>query len=349
MLTRVAVEFGWPEPTAGHEWVQARLVHDDWTLAKRETVVLVPRGVKVALIEFWERPCYQPFKTETGLFRNFALLPNDKDSVLTFADRYGSLSIGRLAVPIELKDKLPKPPRTCSLADVRKNWLSAEASEAMGWANRWNEQGAVTGDTLEDWTDNIRKLKVLVRLWDALRENDRKALTQIVKIEEKDSSTTFICLISENGELLWSKYMVGKHFRELRQAAESTLIEALWEETRGGFDLAMQAAPRPAFAHIVLAPNSLRTAIWLQFAAAVCENKDFRQCEVCGKSFQISPETSRTSRTLCSSACKAKAHRTRQARALALAVRGKTVRQIATAVGSKEITVKGWMKNARKK
>ena len=37
-------------------------------------------------------------------------------------------------------------------------------------------------------------------------------------------------------------------------------------------------------------PASLGDAIWLQFAEAVCGDKTFRECLVCGKPFEISPD-----------------------------------------------------------
>jgi hypothetical protein len=94
--------------------------------------------------------------------------------------------------------------------------------------------------------------------------------------------------------------------------------------------------------------RSLRDALWTQFAQAICEGRKYVECEVCGKSMQISPDTHRTNRKLCSNACKTAAYRQRQRRAQELREKGWNVRRIASEVGSDVATVKGWLEDKKK-
>jgi hypothetical protein len=91
------------------------------------------------------------------------------------------------------------------------------------------------------------------------------------------------------------------------------------------------------------APSTLAQALWLQFAEAVCQDKDFRKCEVCGKPFELSPGVARTNRRLCSTNCKVKAHRKRKARVVQLWERGITLPTILRESGSEPERVKKWL------
>lgn len=63
---------------------------------------------------------------------------------------------------------------------------------------------------------------------------------------------------------------------------------------------------------------------------------------------RTSPQVARTNRTLCSNACKAKAHRQRREQALELAAKGLTPRQIAKQVGSQLSTVQKWLEERKR-
>jgi len=101
--------------------------------------------------------------------------------------------------------------------------------------------------------------------------------------------------------------------------------------------------PRTDWGDLRFAPRSLIEALWLQFAEAVCHDKDYRPCEVCGKPFEISPAVARTNRRLCSAGCKAKAYRLRKARVCRLWDRGITLTTIVRDSGSDEEQVQKWL------
>ena len=90
-------------------------------------------------------------------------------------------------------------------------------------------------------------------------------------------------------------------------------------------------------------PRCLIDAIWLQFAEAVCGNKNYRQCLVCGKPFELSPDTARTSRLFCSDSCKMHSYRQRKTKTANLWDQGVSVQEIAEAVGSDEAYVHKWV------
>jgi endogenous inhibitor of DNA gyrase (YacG/DUF329 family) len=60
-------------------------------------------------------------------------------------------------------------------------------------------------------------------------------------------------------------------------------------------------------------PDTLYTALWLQLALAINDNKTFRYCAWCGTPFELSPTTARTNRLFCSNSCKQAEYRERKA------------------------------------
>lgn len=94
------------------------------------------------------------------------------------------------------------------------------------------------------------------------------------------------------------------------------------------------------------APRYLIDAIWLQFAEAVCGNKAYRQCQFCGKPFELSPDVARTSRLFCSDSCKMQSYRQRKTAILNLWEQGLSVAEIAEAVDGADIaSVRKWVAN----
>ena len=94
---------------------------------------------------------------------------------------------------------------------------------------------------------------------------------------------------------------------------------------------------------LVFVPETLRDVMWLQLADAIARERRYRQCEVCGKWFEIAPDVARTSRMYCATACKLRAYRARQKRARQLRARGTSLREIARELDTSVQTVKGWV------
>jgi hypothetical protein len=109
---------------------------------------------------------------------------------------------------------------------------------------------------------------------------------------------------------------------------------------RGGEDEPMSLCP---------VPQNLIGGIWLQFAQAVAENKDYGRCKECGAWFEVSPQGARKSRMYCSDTCKIAAYRDRIEQALRLHEDGWSYRKIAKELGTTEEQAERWVSSARKR
>jgi hypothetical protein len=99
--------------------------------------------------------------------------------------------------------------------------------------------------------------------------------------------------------------------------------------------------------NLVLQPQSLLGALWLQFAAAVDAQKSFSRCPRCGVMFEVSRDTSgkRRSARFCSVRCRVANYRGRIDRARQLKGEGTPVREIARALNTRIPTVHNWLEN----
>lgn len=351
MLTSATIYFSWSPCPRTLQWISGRRVNDDWTLDEAGQEVLAVQGYPISCWFGPNKPgAYEPFKTATGLFREFAATEPTRDGIHAFATKYGPLTYGRLYVPDDIKRRFPKPPRGCNLAHWYLKQHSVEAVEADEWALRWLTAGARQGDSLEYWQSNIRKLRALVRVWDALTAQDRKAIAACTRLEE-DGGVKRVSILDLDGTVIdGPRKFSAKDAVGLTQelAAECALHSALSAGFGSGAIISLYPPESNNRCKLAIVPTSLRDAIWLQFGLAVIENKKFGACEVCGKQFEFSPQVARTNRRLCSMACKQKAHRQRHEQALSLAALGRTPRQIAKQVGSKLSTVEKWLEEVKR-
>ena len=118
--------------------------------------------------------------------------------------------------------------------------------------------------------------------------------------------------------------LINEH---LHQRASPRL---LWEQSRDRLGL-------------YIVPEGLIGALWLQFARAVERDAKFRQCPECGTWFEIAPGRGRTDKQFCSTACRTRAYRTRQAEAARLHGEGRSIEDIARELESDPATVRGWI------
>lgn len=92
----------------------------------------------------------------------------------------------------------------------------------------------------------------------------------------------------------------------------------------------------------------LLDAMKLQLADAVVERKAYRDCELCGKPYEVSPQFNRSDRVYCSDNCRVKAYQRRRKQAIAMRAKCDSLREIAKKLGSDVPTVKKWVGEARK-
>src|SRR5262245_61338639 len=106
--------------------------------------------------------------------------------------------------------------------------------------------------------------------------------------------------------------------------------------------------PRPQRADLCtvrMRPKTLLGACWWQFARLLAGQSGLRLCKECGRGIELSRDDtgSRIDREFCSPKCKAKGHRARIRSAKQLKAQGKTVKQIAKALGTTTERVEYWL------
>jgi hypothetical protein len=94
---------------------------------------------------------------------------------------------------------------------------------------------------------------------------------------------------------------------------------------------------------LYIVPDGLVGALWLQFARAVERDNRFRQCAECGIWFELAPGTARADKLYCSTPCRTKAYRKRQAEAARLHAEGQSIEEIAQVLENDPDTVRGWI------
>jgi hypothetical protein len=130
---------------------------------------------------------------------------------------------------------------------------------------------------------------------------------------------------------------VEKDIREIQEIIDGQLSNL---RVVPRFEFKKSPSHEPAL-HLV--PNTLGGAMWIQLAQAIAGDKKHRACESCGRWFELSPETARTSKYYCTEACRSRAYRARKEYAHQLHSEGKTPIQIAEQLKSEVETIKKWL------
>jgi hypothetical protein len=96
---------------------------------------------------------------------------------------------------------------------------------------------------------------------------------------------------------------------------------------------------------LVLQPQSLLSALWLQFAAAVDAQKSFSKCQHCSVPFEVSRDISgkRRSARFCSVRCRVSHYRGRIDQARQLNSAGRPAGEIARVLNTRVSTVRNWL------
>lgn len=199
---------------------------------------------------------YDPMREQPFLYDEFCRLQGDEDAFLTFANRWGALGIDEPAT------------RT------RKG----------GW--EW-------GESFRAWSEQVRRMRNAVGVWNELRGDSDEALARRFRLiprgvedevhwraEDPDFDEPVIRLGSSSPLLI--QRVPSANYREAGFAALLGLINA---GIAGSTTAELEAAPGRV--HLTYAPRTLLGALWLQLALVVAGNREPRTCEYCFGLFEI--------------------------------------------------------------
>ncbi len=264
---------------------------------------------------------YKPLEEHPGLFLEFAELATTEDSILSFARKYGLLG-----VPVAFGESL-------------------------------NRQ---SGEPVEYWRREIETLRDAIDIWDACRANN---LVRLREIGAWDNQPLAVTDIFDQAELrqhvgrmdsfkAWKCKQLHDHAlveelnsMGLRRAALKYLAWLTSGKFRENTSLALgekEDSPDRPF-RIQYAPKSLLGCLWLQFAAYLSDDRNYRRCEICGRWTEIAKaEGTRSSRLYCSDVCRRTAYRKRIL-TFDLQKDGKAPEEISKTTGLKEELIRRWL------
>ena len=195
--------------------------------------------------------------------------------------------------------------------------------------------------SLLEWQRWISMMRQAVELWDAIRDSNTEVIRQ---------------------HLVWTRQSQVKWTSPLMQELNISPEDVDDDYTPGdylqpalellGIVIGQAGGPAVGLSVTVLAGckivlsfqlSELRSALWIQFALAVAEEKEFRRCECCRRPFELAPHLNRKDRRFCSDACRSRSYRHRKARAIQMRAKGRKLRQIAKDLGSDMKTIKSWL------
>jgi hypothetical protein len=346
--------FQWGVPTHGYKWVEGEVcsvgrrspptsLRFDSRRKGRKAWILtdcIPSG------QSFEQLPYQPLKNG-ALFRDFAdLTPYDRESILSFANKYGALGIG-------------------GSVDVRP---PANPAHPL----------SLWGETLTDWSMHITAMSHTWRMWNMAQDGDIKGLAGHIEWKLagrigwslEDHEEWLGAGSDRNSEWLrrpgrWV-YHGGPDLPDGAQPFPTTI-----ELMDGVFRRGDILTPAKMFVgHTINAyldghvnarlvydtdrgrhamecvPSCLISALWLQFLQAVAGDNEYRACRECGCWYELSSKQAQhrtVRRVFCSDPCKFKDYRRRQGKAGQLEREGMSIKGIAIELDTDAATIKRWL------
>ncbi|HUQ91450.1 MAG TPA: hypothetical protein VM120_07200 [Bryobacteraceae bacterium] len=271
---------------------------------------------------------YSVFETE-GLFRTLL-----STTAVAFANKYGLLGLSRS------HEEEPN-------IEVTDRYLQNQASEEL---SRW-----LTEKTI---------LREAVALWDSLRSGDVAKVRQVITWEAP-GEIWYLAPSRTTGEYWHDDVQLSKRFvvasretspQRFARFKNYDVMAPGWYALQQIVNRNMRnwsVTPRLVFGpggddtelKIRVIPNNLIGAIWVQFALAIEQKRNYRQCRQCGEWLEVARGTKEDQKSkFCSNACRFKAYRERQHQAQKMFSEGATVKEISAKLGSDLKTVKGWVR-----
>lgn len=216
--------------------------------------------------------------------------------------------------------------------------LDGTMDAIRGFANSYGLMRATWGgngepgeccETQINWQKAIREMQDAICLWDSYASGDQRA----VELQRR--------VVVEKG--LWRRFRgepEPPNYCDL--SAVDLLGRAVNIRCRGEHQLQLIQSHNGAVS-ISMVVTELLSALWIQFAIAMTERREYRRCEQCHRPFLVSPDKTRIDRRYHSEACKAKAYRLRKVKAFQLRDSGTPIEAIASQLETRIETVKKWL------
>jgi hypothetical protein len=321
----ILLQFPWQVAKGGYTWVDAQPVLG--ASRQRAPYLTDTRPIGAAGFRVLQ---YQPLAAFPGLFRVFADAEPSRKGVKAFADRFGLLG-GNLAEQIPLNDQR-------------------------------NARGVPlgTGESLAAWRDEILMMRLAIDVWEAARHGDVERLERVIFWKEDGSGVEILShpdlahgQVPDPPARVERALIAGTHLDEdvLGRFVRGDLVKPALHYVQSTINRQLEGRASPRLVWdanrerlgLYIVPDGLVGALWLQFARAVERDRQFRQCAECGIWFELAPGTARADKLYCSTPCRTKAYRKRQAEAARLHGEGRPVEDIARELDSDAETVRGWI------
>jgi hypothetical protein len=189
------------------------------------------------------------------------------------------------------------------------------------------------GEDLNFWKTEIQRMKFGVELWDAWLTDDRANLTEPMAM-----------LDSKRWRHLFRPDFYPED-TDIALQATQTLEDLVDYNLNGRLKTRFKAEGASLIPKLILEPQSLLGAMWLQFAAAVEARKTFIPCARCSAPFEVSRDHAgrRSDARFCSDRCRVGYYRDRIDQARTLGAKGMTTARIARELDADVETVRGWL------
>lgn len=301
----------WRIPEEGHQWVESS--PGRWWLTD---------GLPDHCPQY---RYYAPLAQYTGLFFTFADTPPTPEGILAFANTYGLLGL-RTSPQVPTLALRADVPVIEQCGEAREDWLKAiltmrhtvtlwewarcsditSLAQQVSWddlSEAWidthpefsaREKGGDGAYTIQ--TSGHAYLPVLRSAWMHHLHYEGDVLPQL-HVRER---------VTHPGGLL---FPVGDVVSVALWYVQQVITAHLGESVKPCmvWDMAVDHYPR-----LDSRVGTLLSALWLQFALAVTDDKTYPRCMVCQNRFEVSPATARADKRYCSNTCRSRAYRKRQ-------------------------------------
>lgn len=328
------------------------------------------RMITIGMSElFYELETYE---LSSDAFLKFAALRplTDESGVLEFAQRFGLLGLrkgdGQIVMTVKSSNpaKLEKtdPTKVPYAFPLTGEFLSAwqrESTELRKGVAVWSALRKALAGELEDLSSIIRWVKPDHVVYDSHPHLPDPPEAEQMGFEpryrrkpgpdlEPGEKRSLVTISSPIYNVEWRKIFSG----DIVAPAKRYLQQLLNERLDGRISTRLLwngSEDRPETLTCYFVPDTLLSALWLQFADVITGNKTCRQCPICNEWIVVSRDTvgNRPSRRTCSNGCRQKSYNLRIAEAQRLKSEGLPPANIAQRLNTDVKRIRVWLKKKR--